>query len=93
MVILNRVDDDVFIDFNWEIDAQIPAGIYAVRDLWAAQDIGLMSPNYSGLLEKHATWVFKLTLLKEDETEAPPSSSNFLTLSFALLFINMNLLL
>ena len=45
MVVVNRYDHEVHIEFNWELDAKVPRGIYKLKDLWSHQDIGIIDTS------------------------------------------------
>jgi alpha-galactosidase len=64
VIVVNRYDHNVKIDFNWGQDAQVPDGIYTVRDLWTGEDLSKVNSStsmWSGKLGFHDNWAFKLT--------------------------------
>ena len=47
VVIVNRFDHDVNVEIDWQHDANIPHGIYEVRDLWNHKSLGIINTNTS----------------------------------------------
>ena len=73
MVVVNRYDHQVQIEFNWELDAKVPSGIYKLRDLWSHQDIGIIDTSenklFEGDLDYHDNWSFRLIYYEKYESE------------------------
>ena len=73
VVVVNRYDHQVQIEFNWELDAKVPSGIYKLRDLWSHQDIGIIDTSenklFEGDLDYHDNWSFRLIYYEKYESE------------------------
>ena len=72
---------------DWESHANITAGDYQLQDLWNHVDLGRIevgSQNWTGTLEPHDNWAFKLTAIS--------GASNLKTFSVGL-FVTIALLL
>merc|ERR1712154_713467 len=42
IIVVNRGENATIPSFDWQKDANIPEGRYALRDLWAARDLGVI---------------------------------------------------
>ena len=77
VVVVNRFDTDQEINMDWSLDAHVPAGRYAVKDLWTHNYIAIITvqaegnsgDTWNGSLEFHNNWAFKLEPVGE---KAPP---------------------
>ena len=56
------------VDINWQKDAQIPNGVYEVRDMWQHENLGLIESTDSlwplGTIGYHDNRAFRLKLVQ-----------------------------
>jgi alpha-galactosidase len=60
VVLLNRGDQPVRIAVRWS-ELGLPAGRFAVRDLWRKEDVGSLEEGHSARVAGHAVAMVRLT--------------------------------
>ena len=68
VVVINRYNHDIKLEFDWEIDAQVPKGVYKVQDLWTQEILGVVNTSKQNLFQNklgfHDNLAFRLQFVQ-----------------------------